>query len=80
MFCGAALDGRSSDVSTFQPAVFVFAHSAGMNEYIHTYTYTYTYTYIYIYMYIYIYTENNIIQAPVFGGSHIYVLCSFVHI
>ena len=43
--------------------------------------------YIYIYMYIYNianisykYTENNIIQAPVFGGSHIYVLCSFVHI
>ena len=31
--------------------------------------------YVWIYIHIYIYTENNIMQAPIFGGSHIYVLC-----
>ena len=35
---------------------------------------------IYTYIHIYIYTENNTLQAPIFGVSHIYVLCSFIHI
>ena len=48
------------------------------NKHTHTHIYIYIYIYIYIFLYIYIYTENYIIQAPVFGGSHIYVLCSFV--
>ena len=48
--------------------------------YICIYVYMYIYVYLFIISIIYIYTENNIIQAPVFGGSHIYVLCSFVHI